>query len=435
MLNSLKLTILVVSFVLFATFGWQNRLALASQSGPAAQLTGAPGEFDCSSSGCHTGGGVNSGNGTLAVTGLPAAYRPNQEIDLTVTLSQTNRARFGFELTAIDDQGRKAGQLIVTDSARTQKDIGFVGVGQREYILHTFNGTIPNGTNQGSWTMRWKAPAQTVGRVTFYVAGNAGNGNGAQTGDFIYTTSASMEAGAVLPNVTSVSAASFAAGALASETITAAFGIGLSQNVVVATGPLPLPTELDNTQVVVRDAFNIERNAPLFFVSPAQINYLVPQGVFPGAATVTVRRNGSDVAQGAITIETAAPALFAANANGQGVAAAVVLRVRDSQQLYEAVSRPEGGSQVPTPIDLGPETDQVYLLLFGTGFRNSISGVSVMVGGTNLPVPGYAAVAGFAGLDQCNVGPLPRSFAGRGNVNIVLTAGTKTANIVSVSIK
>jgi uncharacterized protein (TIGR03437 family) len=416
--NRLKFTI-VTLFILSATFGWQNRQALASQSGPAAQLTGAPGEFDCSSSGCHTGGGINSGSGMLEITGLPAAYRPNQEIDLTVTLSQTNRARFGFELTAIDDQGRKAGQLIVTDTTRTQKDIGFVGSGQREYILHTLGGTIPNGINQGSWTMRWKAPAQSQGRVTFYVAGNAGNGNGAQTG-------------AMLPNVASVSAASFAAGALASETITAAFGAGLSQNVAVAT-TVPLPTELDNTQVIVRDAFNIERAAPLFFVSPAQINYLIPQGVFPGAATVTVRRNGSDVAQGTITIETTAPALFAANANGQGVAAAVVLRVRDGQQLYEAVSRPEGGSQVPIPIDLGPETDQVYLLLFGTGFRNSISGVSVTVGGTNVLVPGYAAVAGFAGLDQCNIGPLPRSLASRGNMNIVLTAGTKTANVVTVN--
>lgn len=282
--------------------------------------------------------------------------------------------------------------------------------------------------------MRWKAPAQTVGRVTFYVAGNAANGNGAQNGDFIYTTSASMQAAAALPNVASVSAASFANGTLASDTITAAFGTGLSQNVVVATA-VPLPTELDSTQLIVRDAFNIERSAPLFFVSPNQINYLVPQGVFPGEATVIIRRSGSDVAQGTITIESTAPALFAANANGQGVAAAVVLRVRNGQQLFEPVSRLDGGSQVAIPIDLGPETDQVYLLLFGTGFRNSFSGVSVTMGGTSVPVLGYAAVDGLAGLDQCNVGPLPRSFIGRGNLNIVLMAGTKTANTVSVNIK
>src|ERR1041385_7098079 len=98
--------------------------------------------------------------------------------------------------------------------------------------------------------MRWKAPSQTVGRVTFYAAGNAANGNGDPSGDFIYTTSVSLEAGAALPNVTSVSAASFAVGPLAPETITAAFSTGLSQNLAVAT-TVPLPTELDGTQVIV----------------------------------------------------------------------------------------------------------------------------------------------------------------------------------------
>ena len=81
--------------------------------------------------------------------------------------------------------------------------------------------------------------------------------------------------------------------------------------------------------------------------------------------------------------------------------------------------------------------DQVYLLLFGTGFRNFVqpSAVTVTVGGLNVPVPGYAAVAGLAGLDQCNIGLLPRSLAGRGNVNVVLTAGIKQANQVSINIK
>ena len=433
--TNLKLAILVL-LALCAGFVWSGNNAQANQGGPPAGLTGAPGESDCLSSGCHTGNDINSLNGSLTINGLPGTYRPNQEFNLTVTLSQPNRARFGFQLTALDSQNRKAGELIVTDTNRTQKITTFVGSSQREYVYHTGAGTAPTGTNQGSWTLRWKAPPQGVGRVTFYASGNAANGNNAQSGDFIYVTSASLQAAPPLPNVASVSAASFAAGALAPETITAAFGTGLSQNIVVAS-TFPLPTTLDNTQVIVVDAFGSERPAPLFFVSPTQINYLVPQGLFPGTATVFVRRSGNDVAQGSILVESAAPALFAANANGQGLAAAVVLRVRNGQQTFEPVARAENGSQVPVPIDLGPESDQVYLLLFGTGFRGFVppSGLSVSVGGTNVPVPGYAAVDGFAGLDQCNIGPLPRSFAGRGNVNVVMTAGTKTANTVSISIK
>ncbi len=434
--TNLKLAI-VFLLALFGGLAWQSKSAQANQGGPPAGLTGAPGESDCLSSGCHTGNDINSTLGTLTITGLPASYRPDQEFNLTLTLSQPNRARFGFQLTALDSQNRKAGELIVTDSDRTQKITTFVGSSQREYVYHTGLGTTPTGINQGSWAMRWKAPSQGVGRVTFYASGNAANGNGAQSGDFIYVTSASMQAAAPLPNVASVSAASFAANAsLAPETITAAFGSGFSQNVAVAS-TFPLPTTLDSTQVVVRDVFNVERLAPLFFVSPTQINYLLPQGVFPGAATVFVRRSNNDIAQGSITVETSAPALFAANANGQGIAAAVVLRVRNGQQIFEPVSRAENGTQVAIPIDLGPESDQIYLLLFGTGFRGFVppSALTVTVGGTPVLVLGYAAVDGFAGLDQCNIGPLPRSFAERGNVNVVMSAGTKTANTVGVSIK
>ena len=431
-----KLTSIIILSGLFLCYGWQGRQVRASQSGPAPGLTGAPGESDCASSGCHTGNDLNSNLGSLTISGLPTMYRPDQEINLTVTLSQPGRSRFGFQLTAVDDRGRKAGELILTDTIRTQKITTFVASGPRDYVFHTVAGTVPTGTNQGSWTVKWKAPSQTVGRVTFHASGNAANGNGAQTGDFIYVTSASMQAGVALPDVASVSAASFAAGPLAPETIASAFGSGFAQNVTLAS-TVPLPTTLDGSQVVIRDAFNIERPAPLFFVSPSQINYLIPQGIFPGAATVFVRRNNNDVAQGAITIETSAPALFAANSNGQGVAAAVVLRIRNGQQTFEPVSRTEAGNQVAVPIELGPETDQVYLLLYGSGFRGFVppSAMNVAVGGTAVPVLGYAAVEGFAGLDQCNIGPLPQSLAGRGTVTVVMTAGTKIANPLTVSIK
>lgn len=436
----LKLSVIIVCLAFFIGSVWQKGHVQASQSGPPTEFTGAPGEQTCAVASCHLGNAVNGGGGALTLTGLPAAYRPNQVINMTVTLSQSNRARFGFELTVVDDQGRKAGELVVTESLRTQKGIGFVGNNQREYISHTFNGTIPNGINQNSWMLAWKAPAQSAGRVTFYASGNAANGNGAETGDFIYTTSQSLQFAPALPIVTSVSAASFATGPLAPEAIASAFGTGLSQNVAIAA-TVPLPTELDGTQVIVRDTFNIERAAPLFFVSPNQINYLVSPGTFPGDAKVVVRRNGTDTAQGTMTVETFIPALFTANATGQGIAAAVVLRVRDGQQLFEPVSRLEGSSQVAIPIDLGLDSgtagDQVYLLLFGSGFRNFLqpSAMTVTVGGLNVPVLGYAAVAGLAGLDQCNIGPLPRSLAGHGDVNIVLMAGTKAANTVSVNIK
>ena len=41
----------------------------------------------------------------------------------------------------------------------------------------------------------------------------------------------------------------------------------------------------------------------------------------------------------------------------------------------------------------------------------------------------------FVGLDQINIGPLPPSLAGRGEVEIVVTADGMAANTVTVLIR
>ncbi len=91
--TNLKLAI-VLLLALFGGLVWQSKPAQANQGGPPAGLTGAPGESDCLSSGCHTGNDINSTLGTLTITRLPASYRADQEFNLTVTLAQTNRVRF-----------------------------------------------------------------------------------------------------------------------------------------------------------------------------------------------------------------------------------------------------------------------------------------------------------------------------------------------------
>ena len=91
-------------------------------------------------------------------------------------------------------------------------------------------------------------------------------------------------------------------------------------------------------------------------------------------------------------------------------------------------------SRASVPIDLGPEGDQVFLLLFGTGVRGFSSQVTATVGGESVPVLGAVPQGEFVGLDQINIGPLPRSLAGRGEVNILLTADGKPANTVTVNV-
>lgn len=435
--NLLKFSILLFFCGLFLTFGMNGKRVLANIDGPPVSRTGAPNELTCSSADCHLGSAVNGGGGTLTITGFPANYSPGQEVDITVTMAQSGRIRYGFEATIIDDQGRRAGDITNVEPGRTQIKQGPVAGNLRQYIQHTFNGNSANGgTDQGRWTFRWKAPAQSVGRITIYVASNAANDDGSQTGDLIYTKSASSQPGAAITNVTTVSAASFTQGvALAPEVIVAGFGTGLSQNVVSAT-TTPLPTQLDGSEVVVRDSTSTDRNAPLFFVAPSQINYLIPAGTANGAATISVKRSGTVVAQGTVQIESTSPGIFTANASGTGVPAALALRVVGTTQTFETIYSTQTGQPVATPIDLGPVGNDVYLILYGTGVRNASSAtVTATIGGTPTPILGFAPAPGFVGLDQINIGPIPRSLAGRGAVNVELTVGTKTANTVTINIQ
>lgn len=238
--------------------------------------------------------------------------------------------------------------------------------------------------------------------------------------------------------VASVSAASFSGAEVASDSIIAAFGANLATRVESAT-TLPLPANLAGTTIKVKDSAGVERMAPLFFVAPTQANYVVPAGTANGPATVMVTSGDGTFSMGTLNVATVAPGLFTANANGRGVPAAVLLRVKaDNSQSYELISRFDStqNAYVPTPIDLGPETDRVFLLLFGTGirYRSNLMNVSARIGTADGDVS-FAGPAGeLAGLDQINV-RLPRSLAGAGQVTLTLTVEGKAANTVTLQIK
>ena len=241
--------------------------------------------------------------------------------------------------------------------------------------------------------------------------------------------------GATVKAVATVSAASFSATAFAPESIVASFGESLGTGVEVAT-VVPLPTKLAGSSVKVKDSAGVERDAPLFFVAPQQINLQIPPGTANGAATITVTSGDGTISQGTINIVSAAPGWFTANANGQGAPAGVAVRVKaDGSQSLELLSQAQGGAQVPRELDLGPDGDQVILVLFGTGFRSAPAGsVTCRIGGEVSEVLFAGAQGGLVGLDQANL-RVPRSLIGRGLVDLVLTADGRTANTVQIRVK
>lgn len=89
-----------------------------------------------------------------------------------------------------------------------------------------------------------------------------------------------------------------------------------------------------------------------------------------------------------------------------------------------------------TPIELGSETEQVYLVLFGTGWRNrtSLANVRVTIGGTEVEALYAGPQLQHPGLDQINL-RLPRALAGRGEVEVAVRVDGSAANPVNLNIR
>ncbi|MGH9840847.1 MAG: NF038122 family metalloprotease [Blastocatellia bacterium] len=231
-----------------------------------------------------------------------------------------------------------------------------------------------------------------------------------------------------------VSSASFKGETLASNSFVVAFGERLATGTQLGN----LHSSLLGTTVKVTDSKGHQRTAGLAFVSPNQVNYLIPYDTAPGPATVTVTSGDGTVSAGDAQIVAVAPGLFTANGDGLGVPAAVALRViPGADPRFEPVARYDSAQRrfVPRALDLGEETDIVALVLFGTGLRNhqGMSGVSLKIGGLAVPVQFAGAHPGIPGLDQINV-VLPRSLIGRGEMDVALSVDGKTANTVKINV-
>lgn len=242
--------------------------------------------------------------------------------------------------------------------------------------------------------------------------------------------------GSVTSRLAIVSAASYQGNSLAVESIVAAFGMNLADRTQSAS-TVPLPLSLVDISVIVTDGAGRSAPAPLFFVSPNQVNFQLPIGLATGTAKATLLSASDKVFVGDVELSYVAPGLFAANGSGQGVAAAVILRVRsDGTQIYEPVARFDSTQNrfVPIPIDLGGANDQVLLVLFGTGFRSRSANTAVSIGGNNSEVFYSGPQGNMVGLDQANV-IIPRSLIGRGEVDITMMVDGKNSNTVKAYIR
>ncbi len=132
----------------------------------------------------------------------------------------------------------------------------------------------------------------------------------------------------------------------------------------------------------------------MIYSSPSQINFVIPSGLDPGPATVTIGSLSVPV-----VLAPLAPSLFTANT--QGFAAAYVTSISpDGTAMNQPIYSYQNGVVTPIPVDIsaGP----AYLILFGTGLRN-YGTAQILMNTGNWPVLYAGPQPSFPGLDQVNI--------------------------------
>lgn len=158
-----------------------------------AGRTGSPGETNCTN--CHKAE-VNSGGGSIVINSdIPVGgYTLSKIYHITVTIKQTGVSLFGLGVEALNANNSNGGTLKVTNSSET-KSLTSAG---RTNIVHQLNGGQVNTAGTKIFVFDWKAPATDIGKVTFYVAGLAANGDTKDdAGDKTYTTTLAVNANSV----------------------------------------------------------------------------------------------------------------------------------------------------------------------------------------------------------------------------------------------
>ncbi len=193
-------------------------------------------------------------------------------------------------------------------------------------------------------------------------------------------------------------------------------------------GALVMPQQVGRTTVTVTDSQGSSRPASLYYVSPGQVNLVIPNGTVAGQAVVKVELGGTLVSSGPVTIKAAAPALFTLPGN------VLAGWAQGSGGRYISIWAPSGA------VPLNVSDSGTYLIALGTGLRTSASTLTATVGsfsfdGVRGPRPALGASPDYQGLDQVAIGPLPASLSGSGVINVVISTGTQQTNTVRIAIQ
>lgn len=422
-------------------------LLWAISTGPDPGKAGVPGESTCTEVGCHVGTPLNGGAGSVKVT-FPAGlnYVPGVKQHLVVTVADPAATQrfWGFELTARQstDSKSQAGSFTSTDGFTAvvcasvagllnQTQWTFIDFPQNQncpasrplaYIEHTANGSQRFKTGSQTFEFDWTPPASAVGNIVIYVAGNAANADGNNTGDHIYTATYTLAPGAAgpAPAISAggiVSAANFGAfTSVGPGSWMEIYGTNLSTTTRGWAGDdftgVNAPASLDGVKVTIGG-----QSAFVDYVSPGQVNAQVPSNTPTGTQQVTVANTGGTSAGYTMTVNSVQPGLLAPPSFTVGGKLYVVAQFADQTYVMPPGAIPGIASRQAKPGET--------ILIYGVGF-----GPSATASGQVIPagqvVPALNSLTGslkvqFAGTDATvQYGGLAPNYVGLYQFNIVV---------------
>jgi adhesin/invasin len=209
--------------------------------------------------------------------------------------------------------------------------------------------------------------------------------------------------------------------------IASLFGMNLAASTSSAAA-VPLPTILAATQVLVNGV-----PAPLFYVSPTQINFQMPPEPAGSNVSVVVTSGGINSLSATVSIAAAGPGIFTVNSNGQGQAAAL-----NQDNSPNSSQNPAAAGSVIQIFATGLGATNPAIAAGQPGpssppLASTVSTPLVTINGNSAPV-GFSGLApGYVGLYQVNATVPAGTASGAASLQIQING--QSSNTVTVAIK
>ncbi len=226
-----------------------------------------------------------------------------------------------------------------------------------------------------------------------------------------------------------VNGASFSTDGLVSPgSLVSLFGLSLAADTALAN-EIPLPRALAGAQVLVNDTA-----APLFYVSPSQINFQMPAEAMGDEASVVVTSAGLRSLSATAKIVPQAPGIFSAQPGGTGQGAVLNQDFSPNSAQNPA---PRGSVIQIFATGLGATNPPLASGQPGAQaepFNRTFAIPAVFVGGFLAGFVFSAVAPGFVGLYQINA-RIPAGAPSGVAVSLQIVAGGRASNTVTIALQ